>query len=279
MRYAYYPGCFLHGSAKEYEISTRAICRALGIELVEIEDWNCCGALEVASDKILSTALSIRNIILASKLGMDLIAPCSICYNNLLKADYSVKESQGVREKIEGLIGEPYRAEVKIKHLINVIIQEYGLDNLAGKVKKPLKGIRAAPYYGCLLTRPARICKAEDPMWLENIIRAIGGEYIEFPSKTKCCGGALLMGKEETANKLAKNLLEEAKKLGANCLIVACPLCHTMLDAQQSKIETIYKTKFTLPVLYFTQAIGLALGLDMRETGLDKHFVSPKLLQ
>ncbi|MEM2990203.1 MAG: heterodisulfide reductase-related iron-sulfur binding cluster, partial [Halobacteria archaeon] len=111
------------------------------------------------------------------------------------------------------------------------------------------------------------------------IIQAIGGSYIELPNKTKCCGGALLMGKEEIANQLAKNLLEEAKKLGANFLVVACPLCHTMLDAQQPKIEAVYKTRFKLPVLYFTQAIGLALGLDMREIGLDKHFVSPKLLQ
>ncbi len=280
MKYAYYPGCFLHGTAREYDLSTRAVCRALGIELVEIDDWNCCGALEVASDKLLSTALSIRNIMLASKLGLDLIAPCSICFNSLLRADHSMIESHGIREKVEELIGEQYRAEIKIRHLINVIIHDYGTANLIRKVKKPLKGMRAAPYYGCLLTRPANICKVEDPenpRELENIIQAIGGDYIEYPSKTKCCGGALLMGKEEMANQLAKNLLDEAKKLGANCFIAACPLCHTMLDAQQAKIEAVFKTKFNLPVLYFTQAIGLALGLDMREIGLDKHFVSLKL--
>jgi heterodisulfide reductase subunit B len=282
MKYAYYPGCFLHGTAKEYDLSTRAVCRALGIELVEIEDWNCCGALEVSSDKLLSTALSIRNLMLASKIGLDLIVPCSICFNSLLRANYSMKESLKIKERIEELIGEQYSLEINIRHLIDVILNDYGLDNLSRKVKKPLKWMQAAPYYGCLLTRPAKICGAKDPenpRELESIIQAIGGGYIEFLSKTKCCGGALLMGKEEVAHKLTKNLLEEAKKLGANCFIVACPLCHTMLDAQQSKIEAVFKTKFKLPVLYFTQAISLALGLNMHEIGLDKHFVSSKLLE
>lgn len=282
MKYAYYPGCFLHGTAREYDLSTRAICKALGIELLEIEDWNCCGALEVASDKLLSTALSARNTMLAAKQGLDLLIPCSICSNSLLRADHAMKESPRIREKIEELTGEQYCTSIRIRHLLDVIIGDYGLQKLAGKVRKPLKGVRAAPYYGCLLTRPANICKSkdpEDPKALEALIEALGASCIEFPSKTKCCGGALLMGREEIANQLAKNLLDEAKIMGANCLVVACPLCHTMLDAQQARIEAMYKTPIGMPVLYFTQLIAIALGIDMREAGIDRHFVSLKALK
>lgn len=282
MKYAYYPGCFLHGTAREYDISTKAICKAIGIELVELEDWNCCGALEASSDKLLSTALSVRNIMLAAKQGLDLLVPCSICSSSLLRAEQVMKEKPELQQKIEELIGESCNASIKTRHLLSIINGDYGLERLAQHVKKPLRGIRVAPYYGCLLTRPASICESvdpEDPRIMENLIEALGGEYIDFPSKTKCCGGALLTGKEEIANQLSRNLLAEAKMLGANCIVVACPLCHTMLDSQQAKIEIQYSTKFGLPVLYFTQVIGLALGLDAREIGLDRHFVSPKAME
>ncbi|MCE8422951.1 MAG: CoB--CoM heterodisulfide reductase iron-sulfur subunit B family protein, partial [Candidatus Methanoperedens sp.] len=259
MKLAYYPGCTLHGTAREYDASTKAVCKAAGIDLVEIDDWNCCGALEAIFDKELSMGLSARNNFKAQKTGLDLVIPCSICSHNLSRADMAMKNDPSFRKKIEKALGEEYKG-VKLKHLLDIIVNDIGTDVISKKFVKSLKGIRAVAYYGCLLVRPSEVSKfdnPENPMSLDNLIKATGADCLPFTRKTKCCGGNLLMSKQEYAFLLTKKLFDEAKAVGSNCIVVACPMCHMLLDGQQAMIGKAHNTVIDMPVLYFTQLIGL----------------------
>ncbi len=282
MKLAYYPGCTLHGTAREYDASTKAVCKAAGIELSEIQDWNCCGALEAIFDKELSMGLSARNNMLAQRTGLDLVIPCSICSHNLSRADSAMKTDEAFRMKIEKALGGKYKNNgFKIRHLLDVMVNDIGVEALAGKFIKSLKGIKAVPYYGCLLVRPSEVSKfdnPENPQSLDNLIKATGAECLPFTQKTRCCGGNLLMSKQEYAFLLTKKLFDEAKAAGANCIVVACPMCHMLLDGQQSMVEKAHNTVIDMPVLYFTQLIGLAMGLGEKELELGKNMVSPAKL-
>ncbi len=282
MKLAYYPGCTLHGTAREYDASTKAVSKAAGIELTEIEDWNCCGALEAIFDKELSMGLSARNNMLAQKTGLDLVIPCSICSHNLSRADKAMKTDEVFRGKIEKALGNKYKNNgFKIKHLLDVMVNDVGMDSLSQKFKKSLKGIKAVPYYGCLLVRPSEVSKfdnPENPQSLDNLIKATGAECLPFTQKTKCCGGNLLMSKQDYAFILTQKLFDEAKAAGANCIVVACPMCHMLLDGQQSMVEKAHNKVINMPILYFTQLLGLAMGLGEKELELDKNMVSPKQL-
>lgn len=276
MKFAYYPGCTLHGTAREYDASTKAVCKAAGIELTEIPDWNCCGALEAIFDKELSMGLSARNNMLARKTGLDLVVPCSICSHNLSRADKAMRENEGFRKKIETALGEKYEG-IKIKHLLDVIVNDVGIETLSGKFTKKLNGIKAVPYYGCLLVRPSEVSRfdnPDNPQSLDNLIKATGAQCLTFTQKTKCCGGNLLMSNQDYAFKLTKKLFDEAKSAGANCIVVACPMCHMLLDGQQAMIEKELDTVIDMPVLYFTQLLGLAMGIGEGELELDKNMVS-----
>ncbi len=280
MKLSYYPGCTLHGTAREYDASTKAVCRAAGIELVEIEDWNCCGALEAIFDKELSMGLSARNNMIAQRTGLDLVVPCSICSHNLARADKAMKTDDAFKTMIEKALGESYKG-VRIKHLLDVVVNDIGTEALAKKFVKPLKGIKAVPYYGCLLVRPSEVSRfdnPENPTSLDNLIKATGAECLPFTQKTRCCGGNLLMSKQDYAFMLTQKIFDEAKSAGANCIVVACPMCHMLLDGQQSVVEKAHNTIIGVPVLYFTQLIGLAMGLSEKELELDKNMVSTKAL-
>lgn len=275
MNFAYYPGCYLHASAREYDMSTMAVCKVLGIELNELEDWNCCGALEASNPLTLS--LSARNLVIAKKKGLDVLVPCSICFNNLSRANSAIREGGIAKTVINEAIGESYQGEVEVRHLLDVIVNDIGLEKLSKEVKVPLEGLKSVPYYGCLTIRPSKVSKFDDPdtpRSLDDLIKALGADCLPFKHKTDCCGGNLLMSSEEFSLKMTGDILSEAKELGADCVTVACPLCHAMLDYQQSKIESKYDIVIDLPILYFTQLIGLALGLGEKELGLDKNFVS-----
>ncbi|KCZ71427.1 heterodisulfide reductase, subunit B [Candidatus Methanoperedens nitroreducens] len=280
MKLAYYPGCTLHGTAREYDASTKAVCKASNIELTEIEDWNCCGALEAIFDKELSMGLSARNNMLAQRTGLDLVIPCSICSHNLSRADMAMRNDESFRAKMEKALGERYRG-IRVRHLLDILVNDVGIDTLSSKFIKPLKGIKAVPYYGCLLVRPSEVGRfdnPENPTSLDNLIRAAGAECLPFTQKTKCCGGNLLMSKQDYAFIFTKKLFDEAKAAGADCIVVACPMCHMLLDGQQSMVEEAHNTVIGMPVLYFTQLIGLAMGLSEKELELDKNMVSPARL-
>ncbi|MCZ7397311.1 MAG: CoB--CoM heterodisulfide reductase iron-sulfur subunit B family protein [Candidatus Methanoperedens sp.] len=270
MKYSYYPGCAQHGTAVDYRMSVKAVFSRLDIELEEIKNWNCCGALHV-DDRTTRVALSART--LAAAKGLDIATPCNLCYSNLMRANTALVD--GVLKNLvnEALVTK-YDGNTKPKHLLEVVARDLGFTKLAPKVTKPLK-IKAVPYYGCLLTRPEnKFDSPENPKSLDNLIAALGAEPVRYYYKTKCCGGPILITDEELALDLARDLLVMAKDTGADCIVVTCPMCHLQLDAKQKAVESRFNIKIDMPIIYFTQLIGLAMGISPEELGLDKHLVS-----
>ncbi|ACK70136.1 CoB--CoM heterodisulfide reductase [Gloeothece citriformis PCC 7424] len=278
MKYSYYPGCSLHTTAKEFDLSTQVVMKELGIELEELQDWSCCGgsiAGGVSHD--LGMALAARNVLLAQTQNRDLLASCSGCYNKSAKAAKALK-NDSERNRITPILsdmGIPVtNPNIRVRNVVDVLAHDLDISTY---VKKPLKGLKVACYYGCLLTRPADITGWDSPVFpmsMDKLAQKCGAEVVDFRSKTKCCGGPILIPKEDVAYELTKALLDEAKSLEADCIVLACPLCSTNLELRQPDIEKKYNVKYSLPILYITELIGLALGISPRKLGIDKHIIS-----
>ncbi|MBW2039548.1 MAG: CoB--CoM heterodisulfide reductase iron-sulfur subunit B family protein [Deltaproteobacteria bacterium] len=283
-RYAYFPGCSQKGTAVEYGISSRKVAEALGVELVEIEDWSCCGATPAHTvDRLLSGALAARNLATAEKMGLaTLVTPCPACLVASKNALELAQDDESLKELNE-LLDLPFKAEIQAKSLLQIIFEEVGVDALAQKVKKPLKGMRLAPYYGCLLTRPperAQFDDPENPISIDRILEALGAEVPDFPFKTECCGAAFGLPKRDMVLTLSGKILDMAQQIGADGIVLACSLCQQNLDLRQGQINSHLGTNFEIPIFYITQMIGLAFGFSSKEMGLDRHAVHPdKLLK
>jgi len=278
MKYAYYPGCSLHSTAREYDHSTREVCEALGIELKEIPDWNCCGASSAHSlDHDLGVALPLRNLAIAERMGMDVIAPCAACFSRLKSADAAVKDDADLLAKMKDQAGIEYNGSIQVQSLLSAIYA-MGDDAIKSRVKKPLQGLKVACYYGCLLLRPAGVSPFDDPenpVSLDRIMADLGAEPVEWPYKNECCGASLSLSKPEIVVKLTRDILSMAKKAGANCLVTACPLCQGNLDMRQPDIASKYGEKYDMPIFYFTQLMGLAFGLRNEGLGIRQLMVDP----
>ena len=278
MRYAYYPGCSLHASASEYDASWRAVAEALSIELVEMPDWSCCGTVHATSmGRRLSVGLAARNLAIADELGLDIAAPCSGCYKNLRTASRALEAEEGLRAQVSEKLSRPLRGITEVKHPLFIVLHDLGLEQLPPP-KRPLEGLKVAPYYGCVLTRPADsepFDDPENPQGMDQLLEALGADVVDYPAKTKCCGGAVLLSHPDVALDLVGQLLRQAKYAGSQCLAVACPMCQMALDAYQSKAERRLGERLELPILYFTQLMGLAMGIDERHLGLGWLIVSP----
>jgi heterodisulfide reductase subunit B len=278
MKYAYFPGCSLEATSRPYGESVNAVAAVLGMELLEIDDWNCCGATTyMNTNEVLSFCLSARNLAQAAKTGGSLVTPCSACFTNLRKTEVYLGEFPGMKAKVDTALAEAglhYDGSVTTKHLLQAIVEEVGFDGLRAKVKRPLTGLRVAPYYGCQIVRPYGIeDDADDPKMLDRLIEALGATPTYYPMKTVCCGGSLMGTREEVAQRLCRNLLLCAQQDKADCIAVTCPLCQLNLDAYQGTINKTYGTDFRLPIVYFTQLIGLALGLKSGVLGLQRCIV------
>ncbi len=278
MRYAYYPGCSLDATGRQYGESVRAVAAAAGMELVEIEDWNCCGATAYMSvNEVLSFSLTARNLANAAKTGDPVVTPCNACFTNLKKTEAYLAEFPEVKAKVDKALAEAglrYDGGVKTKHLLQAVVEDVGLGKVKALARLPLKGLRVAPYYGCQIVRPYAFDEdATDPTSMDRLIEALGGTPTYFPMKTMCCGGSLMGTREDVALRLCRNLLLCAKEGRADCIAVACPLCQLNLDAYQARINRTYGTDFNLPVLYFTQLMGLAFGLSPTALGLERSIV------
>jgi heterodisulfide reductase subunit B len=282
MSYAYYPGCSLEATAKEYDVSFRSVFTALGVEFDELEDWSCCGASAAhATSKLLSVALPARDLAKAEALGRDVVAPCPACYQNLKQTREYVLESEENREKLSKALegtGIEVKGEVRVKHVLDVLVNDLGVERLAEKVVEPLEGLRVVPYYGCYIVRPPgkeSFDDVENPTSMDKIILALGATVLPFTRKTRCCGAPVMMSNEGEMHRLSYEIIREAKEAGAQAIVVACPMCHFSLDAKQPEIEKHLGEQLGMPVLYITQLIGLALGLEpYAELGLDKNIVS-----
>jgi heterodisulfide reductase subunit B2 len=277
MKVSYYPGCSLEGTAKEYKASLESIAGGLDIQLDELPDWTCCGSSSAhVTDDGLALSLAARNLVIADKLAHDLVVPCSACYQRLKAADKALKSGQSV----EG-IDYHYDGKYRILHSADLIWETCGEKNIAGKVKKPLKGLQPVCYYGCLTTRPPKITGAalpEDPQEMDEILKALGAEVKNWSYKTDCCGGNLMLTHPELAKKLVKKLFEAALEAGADCMVVGCPMCHSNLDTRQKEILREDGSRYNIPIYYFTELMGLAFGHAGVEKWLNKHLTESKVL-
>lgn len=276
MKIAYYPGCSLEGSAVEYGLSTKRTAEILGTELVEIEDWNCCGATSGHNtNKILSLALPARNLAIAEKTGLDVLAPCAACYSRFRNTEHVVRHDSRMREKIQDVIEMEYTASNQTLSILE-FLDKLGVEQIKTRVTHPLKGMKAACYYGCLLVRPVEhtgFDDAEDPRSMDQVVRALGADTVEWSHKTECCGAALATSRPDVGKRMIYEVLRNAQGAGAECLVTACPLCMMNLDMRQAGVEKEFKAKFDLPVYYVTELLAIACGDLPRSVGVDRHFV------
>jgi heterodisulfide reductase subunit B len=277
MKVGIFPGCSLAGSSREYYESLRAIGPALGIELKEVPDWNCCGASAAHTlNHKLALALPARILALAERAQLtDLLVPCSACYSRLMISQNTLQNDEALRKEISGIIELKYSGSVRILNVLDLLASRTTTDGFAAKVIKPFNH-KVACYYGCYLTRPTEIVKcdrAEDPRMMDDIVKVAGGKPIDWAFKVECCGAGLSVSRVDSVARLSGRILEDAAMRGAEAIVVACPMCHTNLDMRRNVIEESLGRQYSMPVLYITQVLGLALGLDDRTLGLHRHIV------
>lgn len=280
--FAYYPGCTQTGTALEYDMSIRAAARALDVELAEVPDWTCCGSSPAAAaDKTMLAALSARNLRQVESMGLaGVVTGCPSCLKSLKTASAYMDDGHG-RELVGKLLDNMPSGSVPSASILQVLMEDVGLDAIKERVGKPLKGLVAAPYYGCVMTRPKSVMGFDDeenPVAMDDLLRALGATVPEFPHKVECCGASYGVPRRQIVERQSGRILEMAKKVGANAIVTACPLCHQNLDLRQKQALRSMGLTFDMPVLYITQALGLALGLAADELGLGKHAVSVKPL-
>lgn len=275
-----YPGCSLEGSARDYNESVFALAGAFGIELHQVPDWNCCGATAAHNlNKELSLALPARILALAEKNGLEeIVVPCAACYSRLVVTKHELMQKPELRNRISEIIGMDYRGTSR---LLNVIewIDKYITDKIEAKLVKPFAH-KVACYYGCLLVRPNKILnydRAEDPETMDAVMKKIGATPVDFAFKTECCGAGLSISRTDLVSKLSGKIIEDAVHREADAIIVACPMCHSNLDMRRPDINKYWKKKFDIPVIFLTQAIGMAAGLSASQVGLKRHFVEVKI--
>jgi heterodisulfide reductase subunit B len=280
-QYAYYPGCSLsdNGFGKAFDWSIQAVNKTLEIEFKEIPDWNCCGSVPYDTmNEEASFAICARNLALAEKMNTDIIAPCSSCYVFLSRTNAYLKQYPAVRAKVDEALkagGLEYHGNIKVRKVLDVYINDIGLDVITSKIKKSLNGLKVASYYGCQEVRPVFGGRdhPEYPRYMDRLVGSLGAEAVPFPLKSRCCGGSLIISEEAASLKLIKELLESATGNGAEVMVTGCPLCQLNVDAYQSMVNRKYKTDFHLPVLYFTQLMGVAFGYTEKDLGLKMGIV------
>ncbi len=277
--YAYYPGCSIQHSGRAYEMSTRKVAEVLGLTFDTVDDWNCCGATEYFSlHSLPAYSLVARNLSLAAQQGNpDLVAPCSACYLNLKKTDKYMGLYEDLGQKVNQALaagGLSYKpGTLHVRHLLDVIVEDVGYEQIAAHVTKPLKGLRLAPYYGCLIVRPDSGYNPEYPTHLDKLLQALGATVVDFPLKTHCCGGHMTQISEETAYELLRRILANADEYKADAIVTLCPMCQLNLDAYQPQVNRMFSMAFDLPVLFFTQMMGLAFGIAPEELGFGLEIV------
>jgi len=280
MKIGLYPGCSLKGGSTEYQASVVALAKVFDIELVEIPDWNCCGATAAHNlSKELSLSLPARILALAEKAGLDdIVVPCAACYNRLSSTQHELAGNEQMVAKINARIDVPYHGT---SHILNVIqfIEKYIADRLEEKIVKPFH-YKTACYYGCLLVRPHAILqfdRVEDPQSMDKLVARAGGTVIDWAFKTECCGAGLSVSRTDTVARLSGKIIRDAADREAEVMVVACPMCHSNLDMRRPEINKYLKERIDMPVLYISQVLGLAVGLDAKTLGFNHHMTAVHL--
>ncbi len=279
MKYAYFPGCSLEVNSAAYDVSARKVAELLGIELVELDDWNCCGATEYFSqNELVACSVVARNLALVDS-GIDqLVAPCAACYLNLKKTDHLMVEDPKMNARINKALaagGLSYQAgRVHVRHLLEILYADVGEAAIRDRVVRPLTGLRVAPYYGCQVVRPLDgFDDTEHPVKMDELLTWVGAEVVDYPLKTHCCGGHMTQISEAQAFELIRRLLASAVDRRADLVLCMCPMCQLNLDAYQGRVASHFRTTFNMPIVFFTQVLGLAFGLEAKELGFGKEIV------
>jgi len=282
MKYAYYPGCASESTAREQHTSSKAVASALGIDYVEIPNWSCCGATAAhQTDRLLAASLPAANLLTAQEMGLDVVVNCAACYSRLKMANHEVLTYPEIRKKVGEVLGRDYDGSVKVRHLLEILLEDLGLETIKHRISHSLNGLKVASYYGCLLVRPPEVTKFDDPenpTSMDRIIAVLGGESLDWSHKVECCGGGLALTRTDVVVKLTDSIIGMAQAAGAKCIAVACPMCHVNLDLRQSDIKKETGREYNMPIVYITQLLGLCLGISRSELGLSKHMVSPSIV-
>lgn len=278
-QYAYYPGCSLESLGKSYHLSTLEVASRLGIEFKELEDWNCCGATAYFPvDELLAYTLSARNLAIAEKTGLkDFIAPCSACFKNAYTTNKYLNSDPDLAEHINFALEEDnlhVAGTMHVRHLIEIFIEDVGLDAIRKIVTNPLNNLKVAPYYGCQLVRPRKQNEdVENPRYFEDLLSALGATPVEFESKTRCCGGSLIITNRPAALDMVGKLLQDAINSHAQIIATTCPMCNVNLEVYQNQVNREFGTNYSIPVVYFTQLMGSALGCSPKRLGINKEVI------
>jgi len=280
MKYGYYPGCSLHSTAREFSESLLAVVQALGVELEEVHDWACCGASSAhATNHLLGVALPARTLAIARAQGLEnVMAPCAACYGRLAGAAHAMDADAALRSRVEGVLERPIGQRLPVLNVVEFLRSLE--DTLRPQVKKPHAGLKVACYYGCLLLRPHGVTAfddAEQPASMEGVCKAVGAEPVAWNLRTTCCGAGFSLSRTGSVIRMGRAILDDARRAGAQALIVGCPMCHSNLDMRQAAMNRDDHAA-PLPVLYVTELVGLALGIEARTLGLHRHYVSPSSL-
>jgi heterodisulfide reductase subunit B len=280
MKYAYYPGCSLESGSAAYDVSVRSVMESLGFQLDEVDDWNCCGATEYFTQhELVALSVIARNLALVDKQYEQLVAPCAACFLNLKKTDKLMAEDRSLRDHVNEALGAgglSYKpGTVRVRHLLEVLYSDVGETALRQRTKRSLAGLRIAPYYGCQVVRPLNgFDNTEYPMKMDELFTWLGAEVVDYPVKAHCCGGHMTQISESQAFELIRRLLQSAQDYKADVIVCICPMCQLNLDAYQSRVNSEFNQNFRLPVLFLTQLVGIALGLDWKKLGIGKEIVS-----
>jgi heterodisulfide reductase subunit B2 len=283
MKVSYYPGCSLEETAAAFDMSVRRVCDHLGVSLEEIPDWTCCGSSPALKmDRLLSTSLAAHNLVRARQQELEeVVIPCPFCFRRLLSAQQETQASPRTRQAVQEAIGVEPDDSLKVLSLLGFLRHTVGLEAIGAKVQKPLKGLKVLTYYGCYLVKPASVTQFDDPenpVSMDQLLEALGAEVLPWDFKTECCGASLAVSKTDTVCELSGRIIREAVYRQADALVVACQLCHANLDMRQAQIGKNHGTQYNLPIIYFTQLMGLAFGMSYKALGLGRHLTSPKAM-
>jgi len=280
MKYAYFPGCSAESTARDLYLSTMTVARALGIEFIEPEGWSCCGATMAHQvDHDLSVSLAAANLLKVKDMGLEMVVSCASCYSRMKIANHEISTNPKTREIVSAALGKDYDGSVKVRHFVEIVLEDIGLAAFKKALTHSLQGLKVASYYGCLLVRPPEITGFDDPenpVYMDRLINAMGGAGLDWPHKVECCGGSLTLTRSDLVVKLSEPIIAMAKDSGAQCIAVACPMCQINLDMRQDDILKTTGHRYNMPIIYITQLMGLCLGMSEQALGLDKLIISPQ---
>ena len=277
MRYAYFPGCSAESTARDMQQSTVAVARALNLELVEPEGWTCCGATAGhQTDPFLAVSLPAANLAKVQDMKLDMVVNCAACFNRMKVANHDLAANSDLRQQVGQALERDYDGSVKVRHLLEVLLEDVGPTAIKKAAKRSLAGLKVACYYGCLLVRPPNILKFDDPenpTCLDRLVTALGGKSLEWGGKVECCGGGLSLSRTDVVVNLSESVLDMAVQAGADCIAVSCPMCQVNLDLRQQDINRQMGKNYQIPIVYITQLAGLCLGVSPEELGFEKLMV------